>query len=142
VNISEVDFSGLPVGFALHGCDNFVPQVQQVVGLNADAIPDMCASINALPPPSASIPAAPWNETCILDSTGSPLRVVSAGHVDTQPPAASRFDAFWKVYVDQVWKYYETNTLRLLSTSRPVASFHENLNTDHNTCRFLQCRPG
>jgi uncharacterized ParB-like nuclease family protein len=116
VDISEVDFAGLPVGFALHGCENYQPQVQQVVGLNEDAVSNMCAEIKALPAPSISVPAAPWNETCVLDSAGNPLRVVSPGDVDTVPPADSRFNAFWQAHVDEVWAYYETHTLTLLGS--------------------------
>jgi len=106
VDISEVDFAGLPVGFALYGCEY---GVLQVPGLQPDGVSNICSSIHALPPSDSSIPAAPWNATCIIDSNGNPIRAVSPGDV-----GSSNFDSFWSEYVDEVYNYYTNNTLHLL----------------------------
>jgi len=106
VDISEVDFAGLPIGFTLYGCEF---GALQVPGLQPDAVSEICSSIHALPPSNSSIPAAPWNSTCIVDSAGNPIRAVSPGDV-----GSSNFDTFWAKYVDEVYDYYTMNTLQLL----------------------------
>jgi len=127
VDISEVDFVGLPLGFALYGCEY---GVQQVPGVLANGVVEMCSSINALPPPSDAIPAAPWNETCIIDSSGSPIRVVSPGDLN-----ATRYNDFWNKYVDEVWTYYMTNNLALLNAyATPLSNCTVMETTDTLNC--------
>lgn len=113
MDVTEVDFTGLPVGFTLYGCGT----VEQVPGVYSNAVEEMCTALRD-PPNDPSIPYAPWNETCILNSTGSPIRVVAPGSIGND-----RFDDYWAAYVDAVWEYYTINTLQLLGDyATPLAN--------------------
>lgn len=102
VDISEVDFAGLPIGFSLYGCEE---GVQQVPGLVSGAVVSICSDLQALPSGPGS---APWRDLCIIDSSGNPIRVISPGDLST-----GSFDSFWAGYVDDVYEYYTEQPLSL-----------------------------
>lgn len=93
-NISFVDFVGLVMGMrlTLGGGGG----VQTVKGLKQDAIAGICNDLKA----QAASDGQPWDQLCVIDSSGKELRVLSPHvYVDITPGA---MDDYFDGYVDQV----------------------------------------
>lgn len=103
VNISYVDFVGLPLGITLTSSDG----VQTAKGVQANAVALICADLKA----QAAADSQAWNQLCMTTSNGTPLRVVSPSDWISVTPNA--FSTYWTNYVNQVWNTYTTQTLTI-----------------------------
>lgn len=103
VNLSYVDFIGLPLGIEVHGSDG----TQKALGVTANALSSICDALEA----QSSSDGQPWDKLCMTDSSGNILRVISPrDYIDLYPDA---FDSYWTDYVSQVWTTYETTSMTL-----------------------------
>lgn len=97
VNLSYVDFVGLPLGIEVQGSDG----TQTALGVTANAVSSICSALAT----KSSSDGQPWNELCMTDSSGNFLRVVApSDYISLYPDA---FDSYWTDYVSQVWAQYE-----------------------------------
>jgi hypothetical protein len=102
-DVSFVDFVGMPLGLSLQSSDG----TQVVQGVVANAVEAVCTALQA----QAAIDGAPWGELCVTDSSGTILRVIAPGDYISLEPTA--FQDYWTSYVNDVYTYYETNTLTI-----------------------------
>lgn len=106
VNISFVDFVGLPLGISLFGGGG----VQTVPGVEADAVENICEALEA----QAAADGYPWDDLCMTNSNGTALRVLSpTNYLSIEPDA---FEDYWTAYVDEVWTYYSINNLTMVTS--------------------------
>lgn len=103
-NISYVDFVGMILGMALQSSDN---STQTAQGLQPNAVASICNDLAT----QASSDGQPWNELCITDSSGNPLRVLSPNDYIALSPTA--FSDYWTDYINQVWSTYTTSNLTI-----------------------------
>ncbi|KAI9693498.1 MAG: hypothetical protein M1820_009234 [Bogoriella megaspora] len=101
-NISYVDFVGLILGMSVTGTDG---TVQSALGLQADALNNICNDLKT----AAAADGQPWDKLCVADTSGKNLRAMAPGDYSASNPDA--FSNYWTDYVNQVWQFYETNTL-------------------------------
>ncbi|KAJ5815703.1 hypothetical protein N7474_007480 [Penicillium riverlandense] len=103
INLSYVDFVGLPLGIEVQGSDG----TQTALGVSANALSSICSDLTA----QASSDGQPWNELCMTDSGGNVLRVIAPyDYISLNPDA---FDSYWTSYISQVWSQYETTPLTI-----------------------------
>lgn len=103
VNLSYVDFVGIPLGIEVQGSDG----TQTALGVSANALSSICNALAA----QASSDGQPWNELCLTDSGGNVLRVIAPyDYISLYPDA---FDSYWTSYVSEVWSQYETTPLTI-----------------------------
>ena len=101
-NISYVDFVGLPLGMSLTGSQG----TQTALGLPSDAVSSICNDLTT----QAASDGQPWNQLCVYEPSGSPLRVIAPGDFAATNSAA--FSDYWTDYVNQVWEAFSsTNSL-------------------------------
>ncbi|KAJ5976430.1 hypothetical protein N7481_010137 [Penicillium waksmanii] len=103
VNLSYVDFVGLPLGIEVQGSDG----TQTALGVSADALSSICNDLAT----QASSDGQPWNELCMTDTSGNVLRVIAPYYYISLEPDA--FDSYWTSYVSNVWSQYETTPLTI-----------------------------
>jgi hypothetical protein len=103
VNLSYVDFVGIPLGIEVQGSDG----TQTALGVSANALSSICNVLAA----QASSDGQPWNELCMTDGGGNVLRVIAPyDYISLYPDA---FDSYWTSYVSEVWSKYETTPLTI-----------------------------
>ncbi|CAL5867992.1 uncharacterized protein PFLUO_LOCUS2215 [Penicillium psychrofluorescens] len=103
VNLSYVDFVGLPLGIKVQGSNG----TQTALGVPADAVSSICSALSA----QASSDGQPWDKLCISDSSGNALRVIAPYDYIQQNPGA--FASYWTRYISQVWAKYSTTPLTI-----------------------------
>lgn len=103
VNLSYVDFIGLPLGIELQGSDG----TQTALGVTANALSSICTALTA----QSSSDGQPWNELCMTDGSGNIVRVIAPYDYMSLYPDA--FNSYWMDYVSQVWSTYETTPLTI-----------------------------
>ena len=103
-NISYVDFVGLPLGMTLTTTGGVNQSAQ---GVASDAVAGICKALIA----QASVDGQPWDELCVTNLNGVPLRVLSP----TQYLSinSSAFNQYWTGYINQVWSHYNTTPLTI-----------------------------
>ncbi|KAJ5175631.1 uncharacterized protein N7482_001508 [Penicillium canariense] len=101
VNLSYVDFIGLPLGIEVQGSDG----TQTALGVTTNALSSICDALTA----QSYSDGRPWSELCMIDNSGNILRVISPYNYINLFPTA--FDSYWMDYVSQSWSMYETTTL-------------------------------
>ncbi|KAJ5238044.1 hypothetical protein N7489_008135 [Penicillium chrysogenum] len=97
VNLSYVDFVGLPLGIEIQGSGG----TQTTPGVVKNALSSIC---NALAVQS-SLDGQPWKELCMTNNKGNILRVISPYNYMALYPTA--FDSYWTNYISQAWSTYE-----------------------------------
>ncbi|KAJ5387451.1 hypothetical protein N7509_009992 [Penicillium cosmopolitanum] len=103
VNLSYVDFVGLPLSIEIQGSDG----TQTALGVSADALSSICSDLAT----QASSDGQPWNELCMTDTSGNLLRVIAPyDYISLEPDA---FDSYWTSYVSDVWSQYESTPLTI-----------------------------
>ncbi|KAJ9625496.1 hypothetical protein H2203_004253 [Taxawa tesnikishii (nom. ined.)] len=103
VNISYVDFVGLPLGITLHGSGGF----QTACGVSSTAVKEICSDLAE----QSSTDGEPWSGLCFEDSNGDALRALSpALYISTD---SSAFDDYYDNYVDAVWNHYKSTPLTI-----------------------------
>ena len=108
-DVSYVDFVGLPVGMKLETTND--SQSFYVPGMPHDAVNTLCDKLKN--------EADPWDQLCIEDSNGNPLRVISPNMLLTNtsvPSSVSNstpFGNYWTSYVNSVWQKFGNTTAPL-----------------------------
>ncbi|SMQ54947.1 unnamed protein product [Zymoseptoria tritici ST99CH_3D7] len=110
VNVSYVDFVGLPLGMELTTYDN---NDFRVPGVPADAAVALCNQLKA----QAAKDGQPWDQLCAYDTAGDVRRVLA-------PPSliadnATAFQGYFDAYVNAVWAHYAANDLIINTQSTP-----------------------
>ena len=103
VNISHVNFIGLPLGIEVQGSYG----TQTAIGVTMNALSSICNALVI----QTSLDGQPWNELCITDSSGNVLRVIAPYDYIMLYPNA--FSSYWTNYVSRVWTTYETTPLTI-----------------------------
>ncbi|KAI1080375.1 glycoside hydrolase family 64 protein [Whalleya microplaca] len=103
-NISFVDFVGLIMGMSLTLGSG---EVQTVQGLSGDAIKSICSDLKD----QAAKDGQPWDEMCVTDASGNPLRVMApnlylASH-------AGAMEDYYDDYNNKVWEKYSSTKLTI-----------------------------
>ncbi|KIY03395.1 uncharacterized protein Z520_00086 [Fonsecaea multimorphosa CBS 102226] len=107
-DISYVDFVSMNLGLVLTGADM---GTQTTPGLEPNAIQTLCEGLAN----QTAADGYPWNELCVTDAQGQPVRVLApADYMDLNPDA---FADYWSSYVDQVWTTYASQPLIINSQS-------------------------
>ncbi|KAL9111758.1 MAG: hypothetical protein Q9227_003817 [Pyrenula ochraceoflavens] len=104
-NISYVDFVGLILGMSLTTTDG--SGTQAAAGLSPDAVTSICNALDA----QAKVDGQPWDQLCLADKSGKPLRVLAPGDYAATNPDA--FADYFSNYIDQVWSHYTSNDLTI-----------------------------
>lgn len=126
-NISYVDFVGLPLGMKLVNAAGYV---QSANGVAAGAVDNICNELIE----QAQADGQPWDQMCMVDAKGKPLRVLSP----TQYLAinGAGFQNYWSNYIDQVWEYYTMNNLTI---NTQAAAGYVNCSVPVNNKTLLLC---
>lgn len=110
VNISYVDFVGLPLGMELSDYDNVN---HSVLGVPANAAEVLCEQLKD----QTTKDGQPWDQLCAYDSSGKVRRVMAPPNLIAQN--ASAFEGYFSTYVDDVWSWYSSNNLTINTQSDP-----------------------
>ena len=102
-NISYVDFVGLPLGMSLAGGGG----TQTALGLPANAVSSICNDLKT----QAASDGQPWDQLCVSDTSGTPLRVIAPS--DYSSVASNAFGDYWTDYINQVWEKYSSEPLTI-----------------------------
>ncbi|KAL9081089.1 MAG: hypothetical protein Q9157_000294 [Trypethelium eluteriae] len=102
-NISYVDFVGLPLGMSLSGGGG----LQTAQGLPANAVSSICNDLKA----QADSDGQPWDQLCVTDVNGNPLRVIAPS--DYSSVNSDAFSNYWTDYINQVWQKYSSQPLTI-----------------------------
>ncbi|KAL1311427.1 hypothetical protein AAFC00_001588 [Neodothiora populina] len=105
VNLSFVDFVGLPLGITLTDTSGGKNEAR---GLVTDAVEQICSELTQ----QAKTDGQPWDELCMYSSNGQPLRALSPYNY-LAGLSNSAFSSYWTSYIDQVWAYYTRNKLTI-----------------------------
>jgi hypothetical protein len=109
-NISYVDFVGLPLGMELLNAAGYI---QSAHGVTAGAVNKICNELTE----QAAMDGQPWDQLCMVDASGTPLRVLSPTQYLSINNAG--FKQYWSDYVDQVWNYWAANNLTINTQAAP-----------------------
>ncbi|KAF2150244.1 glycoside hydrolase family 64 protein, partial [Myriangium duriaei CBS 260.36] len=109
VNLSYVDFLGIPLGIQLIGSAG----TQTVQGVTANAVGDVCADLTT----QAAKEGQPWDSLCVADTSGSLIRVLSPALYLTIN--STGFAGYWTEYINQVWSKYSTTSLNIDTQASP-----------------------
>ncbi|KAI0596004.1 glycoside hydrolase family 64 protein [Biscogniauxia sp. FL1348] len=101
-NISFVDFVGLVIGMTLTLSSG---ETQTVKGLAKGAIESICNDLKT----QAASDGQPWDEMCVLDTEGKPLRVQAPNLYIANNP--STMEDYYTDYIEQVWTKYASEDL-------------------------------
>ncbi|CZT23581.1 uncharacterized protein RCC_09295 [Ramularia collo-cygni] len=104
VNISYVDFVGLPLGMELSDYDN---ANHSVLGVPSNAAQVLCEQLKT----QAAQDGQPWDQLCAYDSSDKIRRVMAPHILITQNETA--FKGYFDKYVDDVWSWYSSNKLTI-----------------------------
>ena len=103
-NISYVDFVGLVLGMILNTASGATQSAQ---GLQPGAVASICSDLAS----RASQDGQPWDQLCVKDTSGTPLRVLApSDYISINPNA---FSGYYSDYTNQVWSTYSTSTLTI-----------------------------
>ncbi|KAI0005601.1 glycoside hydrolase family 64 protein [Xylariaceae sp. FL0662B] len=103
-NISFVDFVGLIMGMSLTLGSG---EVQKVQGLSGDALKSICSDLKD----QAAKDGQPWDEMCVTDSNGNPLRVMAPNLYLASNAGA--METYYDDYSNQVWEKYGSAKLTI-----------------------------
>ena len=103
-NISYVDFVGLVLGMKLTTKSGGTQTAQ---GLQPGAVASICTDLKA----QAAKDGQPWDQLCVTDQSGKPLRVLAPTDYISINPSA--FANYWTPYVNSVWSHYTTTPLQI-----------------------------
>ncbi|RYP49335.1 hypothetical protein DL768_004960 [Monosporascus sp. mg162] len=109
-NISFVDFVGLILSMSLTLGSG---ETQMVEGLRGDALPLICDELAA----QTAIDGQPWDQMCVRDGSGNPLRVMAPNMYVASNPGAQ--DGYYDEYVEQVWAKYSAEDLIINTQAAP-----------------------
>ncbi|KAI1486465.1 glycoside hydrolase family 64 protein [Biscogniauxia mediterranea] len=101
-NISFVDFVGLVIGMTLTLGSG---ETQTVKGLAKGAIESICNDLKT----QAASDGQPWDQMCVLDTAGNPLRIQSPNLYIANNPSA--MEDYYNDYIEQVWTKYASEDL-------------------------------
>lgn len=110
VNISYVDFVGLPLGMELSDYDN---ANHSVYGVPANAAEALCKELKD----QTAKDGQPWDQLCAYDGAGKVRRVMAPPNLIAQN--ATAFEGYFSKYVDDVWSWYSSNKLTINTQSDP-----------------------
>ncbi|KAK4545662.1 hypothetical protein LTR36_002615 [Oleoguttula mirabilis] len=102
-DLSYLDFVGLPLGLSLTVGDG---STQTAEGVSPAAVSSICSALVA----QTAVDGQPWGDLC-QEYDGEIIRVIGPqDYISLNPDA---FGDYFTDYVNQVWTYYETNTLTI-----------------------------
>jgi hypothetical protein len=110
-NISYVDFVGMILSMALSAKDGSATQITR--GLDSGAVSQICNGLVD----QTNAEGYPWSSSCVANSSGNLLRVLSPGQYGVLNPSA--FANYWNTYADQVWSKYTSAPLTINTQSGP-----------------------
>ncbi|KAJ9482268.1 hypothetical protein VN97_g11169 [Penicillium thymicola] len=103
VNLSYVDFVGLPLGIEIQGSEG----TKSTPGVVKNALSSICNALVA----QSSLDGQPWNELCMTDNRGNVLRVISPyNYIGLYPTA---FNSYWTNYISRAWSTSEDTPLTI-----------------------------
>ncbi|KAK5124837.1 hypothetical protein LTR08_005588 [Meristemomyces frigidus] len=102
-DLSYLDFVGLPLGLSLDAGDG---TTQTAEGVQPTAVASICSTLVS----QAAVDGQPWGDLC-QEYEGNIIRVI--GPQDYMSLNPNAFAEYLMDYVNQVWAYYETNTLTI-----------------------------
>ncbi|KAF1348174.1 glucanase B [Delphinella strobiligena] len=105
VNLSFVDFTGLPLGITLTDTSG---DTYEALGLAADAVTNICSELAA----QSGSDNQDWVDLCVYSTSGTALRALSPYNY-LAGINNSAFENYWTAYITKVWTYYETHTLTI-----------------------------
>lgn len=110
VNISYVDFVGLPLGMELSDYDN---ANHSVYGVPSNAAEVLCQQLKD----QTAKDGQPWDQLCAYDAAGKVRRVMAPPNLIAQN--ATAFEGYFSKYVDDVWSWYSSNKLTIDTQNTP-----------------------
>jgi len=125
-NISYVDFVGMILSMSLQTGSN---GTQTTKGLEADAVEKICNDLKL----QTGKDGQPWEEMCVLGTSGTPLRVLSPTDFGAGGNGTGAFETYWTDYVDQVWDKYSSEPLTI-NTQADAGEISCQVNGDELTC--------
>ncbi|KAI0845398.1 glycoside hydrolase family 64 protein [Daldinia vernicosa] len=123
-NISFVDFVGLVTGMTLTLASG---ETQEVKGLSSGAIATICQELKD----QAAADGQPWDQLCVTDASGNPLRILAPNLYQSINPTAQA--NYYDDYIEQVWQKY-TNEDLTINTQADAGSVACRVNGDELTC--------
>ena len=103
-NLSYVDFVGLPISQVV---TDATQGTCTVIGLPGNAVSTICSALAA----QEAEDGQAWSTSCQTDSSGTPIRVLTPLHLIEIDSSA--LQNYYTDYINDVWTYYETNTLTI-----------------------------
>lgn len=103
-NISFVDFVGMILGMSLTLGSG---EKQAVEGLAGGAVAQICGELAA----QTAADGQPWDQMCVKNTDGSPLRVMAPNMYVASNPGAQ--DGYYDEYIEQVWSKYAGEDLTI-----------------------------
>jgi hypothetical protein len=126
INISYVDFVGIPIGLELTNTSGTVTHVSGLPANGLDTIANNLVAQN-------NKDGAGWDQLIIKASDGSNLRVLNpTGGIDFNP---SLFQNYWSNYVDQIWSEYVSTPL-VVDTQYTWGTVSGNTSNDRTSISF------
>ncbi|KAB8360947.1 hypothetical protein FH972_024679 [Carpinus fangiana] len=104
-NISYVDFVGLVIGMMLTETSGATQQAQ---GLPAEAVTTICQALQQ----QAAADGQPWDQLCVTDTSGNPLRILSPNQL-VALGVGGPFQDYWTDYVNQVYDSFASTPLTI-----------------------------
>lgn len=111
VNVSYVDFVGLPLGMELSDYNGNT--THSVLGVPSNAAEVLCDQLKE----QSTKDGQPWDQLCAYDGTGKVRRVIAPPNLIAQN--ATAFEGYFSKYVDDVWSWYSSNNLTIDTQSGP-----------------------
>ena len=129
VDLSNVDFVGLPLGVSVKSSDSqlYSPPLQ-LGGLQQGAVRGICDDLKI----QSTVDGYPWKNLCINDIYGNPLSVLSPNSYIQQQPLA--FSDYWECYIDEVWSRYSTENLIINTQSNELGDVSCAVDRDFLVC--------
>ncbi|KAI0116324.1 hypothetical protein GGR51DRAFT_545906 [Nemania sp. FL0031] len=129
VNLSFVDWVGLPLGMNVTFDDGKGKQTVSIPGLKADGLPKVCDALSSLD--------SFWPRLCMRAADKTPLRVMSPEKYISLNPNDKDVVNYYEPYITQVWNKYKNSDLKInTQTGGP------NSNTKVDNGAMVTCRVG
>ena len=124
INLSFVDFLGLPLGIKLIAAGNVT---QHALGPHRDAKEEVCAKLRA----QMLADGQPWDLLCVRDGRGRLIRIISPQMLISLNESA--FEAYFDEYVDAVWTRFNHSSLTV-NAGPPMGDVQCNVAGDLLVC--------
>lgn len=125
VDISYVDFVGLPLGISVTNADG---NVTSVAGVNASAVSDICDALKVY----AEDENQPWDQLCLYSEGETALRVSSPSKFMAVNNGS--FTDYYTTYVENVYTHYTPSNPLIIATSSAYGNVSCTANGEVLTC--------